>query len=286
MAIFYAAYAKKGSDGYYHVIPSMDPEKWGWYAGLTMNKDVISSLCMFKWALNRAAEASEILNVDKELRKQWREVADKIAPYPIWKGPEGPMYCAIEGIEPVHYESDHFGEASQYPVLLSDDITLDSPKDQKEMMLRTANKLHNAGTTGQTLTLLGQPGSLAFWNDFNSESLLNSRSGRIHLFPAVKSDEIVAFRNFQAKGAFLVSAAKNAEEVYFLEVVARLDNPCHIMNPWPGRSVTVVEATSKKVVKNRIDTSNGECIVFSAKAGQKYVISVREFSMLQPSLPS
>jgi hypothetical protein len=54
MALFYAAYAKKGDDGYYHIIPSMEPEKWGWYGGLARNKDVISSLCMFRWALNRA----------------------------------------------------------------------------------------------------------------------------------------------------------------------------------------------------------------------------------------
>jgi len=157
--------------------------------------------------------------------------------------------------------------------LLSDDITLDSPKEQIEMMLRTSKKLHNAGTTGQVLTLLGQHSGVAFWNDFNAEILLNSRSGRIHLFPAVEPDKAVAFRNFQAKGAFLVSAAKNADEVYFLEVAARRDNPCHIMNPWPGRSVNVVEELTKNIVKARIDNSNGECIVFPAKAGQKYRIS-------------
>ena len=33
MAIFYANYAKKGDDGYYHVIPSMEPERWGFYGG-------------------------------------------------------------------------------------------------------------------------------------------------------------------------------------------------------------------------------------------------------------
>jgi hypothetical protein len=273
MAIFYAAYAKKGEDGFYHIIPSMDPEKWGWNGGLAMNKDVISSLCMFKWALNKAAEASEILNVDKDLRNQWREVAGNLAPYPIWKSAEGPMYCAIEGVEPIHYEADHFGEAAQYPVLLSDDITLDSPKEQIEMMLRTSKKLHNAGTTGQTLTLLGQPNGEAFWNDFNAETLLNSRSGRIHLFPAVEENKVVAFRNFQAKGAFLVSAAKNEKEVYFLNVEARNNNVCQIMNPWPGRSVTVIELVGNKPVKTNMDKSNGECIVFQAKAGQKYLVS-------------
>jgi hypothetical protein len=183
------------------------------------------------------------------------------------------MYCAIEGVEPLHYDADHFGESSQYPVLLSDDITLDSPKEQIEMMLRTSAKLHTAGTTGQTLTLLGKYGGAAFWSDFNAETLLNSRSGRIHLFPAVEPDKVVAFRNFQAKGAFLVSAAKNAEEVYFLEIVARRDSPCHIMNPWRGRPVTVVETVGKTTVKTSIDNSNGECIVFSGKAGQRFIIS-------------
>ncbi|MBV5314488.1 MAG: hypothetical protein JZU47_14400 [Prolixibacteraceae bacterium] len=276
MAIFYAAYAKKGGDGFYHITPSMDPEKWGWYGGLAKNKDVISSLCMFKWALNKAAEASEILNVDKDLRSQWREVAGNLAPYPIWKSAEGPMYCAIEGVEPIHYEADHFGEAAQYPVLLSDDITLDSPKEQIEMMLRTSKKLHNAGTTGQTLTLLGQSKGEAFWSDFNAETLLNSRSGRIHLFPAVEKDKVVAFKNFQAKGAFLVSAAKNEKEVYFLNVEARNDNVCQIMNPWPGRSVTVIESVGKKPIKTNMDKSNGECIVFQAKAGQKFSLSVQK----------
>jgi hypothetical protein len=122
---------------------------------------------------------------------------------------------------------------------------------------------------------LGQPNGEAFWNDFNAETLLNSRSGRIHLFPAVEKDKVVAFRNFQAKGAFLVSAAKNEKEVYFLNVEARNDNICQIMNPWPGRSVTVIESVSKNPVKTTIDKRNGECIEFQAKAGQKYRLTAR-----------
>lgn len=274
MAIFYAAYAKKGNDGYYHIIPSMDPEKWGWYGGLSRNKDVISSLCMFKWALNRAAEASEILSVDEDLRKQWKEVADNLVPYPVWQGEDGPMFCAIEGIEPHHIpDVDHFGEAAQYPVLLSDDITLDSPKEQKDMMLRTIKKLSKAGTTGQALTLMGIPGGKAFWNDFNAETLLNSRSGRIHLFPAVEASKEVAFKNFQAKGAFLVSAAKDADKVYYVKIESRSNRVCKVMNPWNGKQVTVVDAVSNKPVKFEIDRSNGECIVFPTEKGKAYLIS-------------
>lgn len=275
MAIFYAAYAKKGDDGHYHVIPSMEPEKWGWYGGLARNKDVISSLCMFRWALNRAAEAAEILGVDTDLRAQRREVARNLAPYPTWDTPEGPMFCALQGVEPIHVDADHFGEAPQYPAILADDINLDSPKEQKEMMLRTARKLSKAGTTGQTLILLGQPSTKTMWDIFDAESLLNSRSGRMHLFPAVTPKTAVAFRNFQARGAFLVSAAKNAEAVYFLEVQARRDGVCRIMNPWPGKSIVVRETGKTDPLPVQIDKSSGECLEFAAVAGRTYSIEER-----------
>ena len=274
MAIFYAAYAKKGDDGYYHVVPSMEPEKWGWYADLARNKDVISSLCMFRWALNRAADASEILAVDADLRGKWREVAENMAPYPTWEGPDGPMYCAIAGVEPKHMPADHFGEAAEYPTILADEINLDSPKEQKEMMLRTAKKLSTAGTTGQTLILLGVPGR-SMWDRFDAETLLNSRSGRIYLFPAIAPKTEIAFHNFQARGGFLVSAARNAQEVYFLEVQPRRDNICRIMNPWPGRPVVVHDVGKTEPVPVQLDKSNGECLAFAAVAGRKYAIQAQ-----------
>lgn len=275
MALFYAAYAKKGNDGYYHVIPSMEPEKWGYYAQFERNKDVISSLCMFRWALNRTAEASEVLGVDADLRPQWREVADNLAPYPTWDTPEGPVFCAIRGVEPKNVPGDHFGEAVEYPTILADEINLDSPKEQRDMMLRTARKLETAGTTPQTLILLGVPAEPS-WVDFDAETLLNSRSGRMHLFPTIAPKTEIAFHNFQARGGFLVSAARNAEKVYFLEIQARRDNTCWIMNPWPGKPVLVREAGKSEPVPVQVDKSNGECLVFAAVAGCKYSVQAQE----------
>ncbi len=267
MALFYAAYAKKGDDGYYHIIPSMEPERWGFYAEFARNKDVISSLCMFRWALNRTAEASEILGVDEELRGNWREIAENLAPYPTWDTPEGPVFTAVHGVKPQHMEPDHFGEAAEYPTILADEINLDSPIELKEMMLRTARMLETAGTTEQTLTLLGV--TQQSWNN-DAEALLNSRSGRIHLFPAISPEAEIAFHNFQARGGFLVSAAKNAQEVYSLEVQPRRDNICRIMNPWPGRQVSIYESGKREPLQVDIDRSNGECLVFTTVAGKKY----------------
>jgi hypothetical protein len=177
-------------------------------------------------------------------------------------------------VEPKNVPGDHFGEAAEYPTILADEINLDSAKQQRETMLRTARKLANAGTTPQTLILLGVPAEPT-WGGFDAETLLNSRSGRMHLFPAVPPAAAIAFRNFQARGGFLVSAARNAEEVYFLEVQPRRNNVCRIMNPWPGRPVVVREAGKNEPVAAEVDKSNGECLVFPAVAGKKYSVEVQ-----------
>ena len=80
-----------------------------------------------------------------------------------------------------------------------------------------------------------RPSPLAASPVATPEALLNSRSGRIHLFPAVASSAEVAFRHFQARGGFLVSAAKNADGVYYVEIQPRRNNRCSLMNPWPGQ---------------------------------------------------
>ena len=301
MALFYAAYMKKESDGYYHIVPCMQPETWGIYPKFARNKDVISALCMFRWGLTRAADAAELLGVDADLRKNWREVAAKIVPYPTWKGNEGLVFTAMPNLEPMRMPTDHGFDAAAYPALLSDDINLDSPEETREMMIRSV-RLLPSGSTNSTLIVLGAPlpipdpppgneygaearasAARARRSSFDPETLLNSRSGKIHLFPvpvwdppnidAISHRDEVAFRNFQARNGFLVSACKNADGVYYVEIEARREVPCQVMNPWPGTRVAVHEVGKTENVPVRIDTANGECLIFSAVAGHKYVIS-------------
>jgi hypothetical protein len=276
MALFYAAYAKKGDDGHYHVIPSMEAERWGFYPKFSHNQDVISSLCMFRWGLTRAAEAAELLGVDADLRGHWREIAAHIAPYPTWETAEGPEFAGIRGVEPKHLPDDHFGEAAFYPTLLADEVNLDSPQNQKDMMLRTIQALRSAGTSSATLPLLGvtddRAGGRRQWAGEDAETLLNSRSGRIHLFPVVSQTDEAAFRNFQARGGFLVSACKNADGVYYVEIQPRRDNQCRLMNPWPGKQVVIHEFGKTEPVPFQLDESNGECLVFSTLARHRYLI--------------
>jgi hypothetical protein len=272
MALFYAAYAKKGEDGYYHIVPCMEEERWGFYPKFAHNKDVTSSLCMFRWGLTKAADAAELLGVDAGPRQHWREVAAQIVPYPTWKTADGLEFAGQPGSEPTRLRSDHFGEPAMYPALLSDEINLDTPREQKDMMLRTVEALRSAGTAAQTLMLMGMPDTTgnARRRGDDTEMLLNSRSGRIHLFPVVPQAEEVAFRDFQARGGFLVSACKNAGGVYHVEIQARRDIQCKLMNPWPGKQVRLHEVDKTEPVPFQLDNSNGECLVFSALAGHRY----------------
>jgi hypothetical protein len=279
MALFYAGDAKMGDDGYRHVIPSMQEESWGICPKFSHNKDITSSLCMFRWGLLRAADAAELLGVDEDLRKHWRAVAAQILPNPTWKRPEGVVFAEMPGVEPIRKPDDHFGDAASYPAILADEITLDSPQELKDTMIRSVRMLPS-GNTAQTLLVLGVPpdaptnGARPSRTNGDAEYLLNSRGGRIHLFPvAAPSLTEVAFRNFQARGGFLISACRNTEGVYHLEIEARRDLPCQLMHPWPGKSVVIHEAGKAERVPVKVDTSNGECLIFSARAGHKYVVT-------------
>ncbi len=278
MALFYAAYARRGADGYYHVIPCMEEERWGFYPEFSRNKDVISSVCLFRWGLTRAADAAELLGVDAGLSKQWREVAAQLPPYSTWQTTSGAVLTAIPGLEPRRDSRDHQNEANSYPTVLADEINLDSPQDQKDLMLRTVRTIQSQ-TTPMALTLLGVPpgegggrrgggGEVGGRND--AETLLNSRSGRIYLFPAVPPASEVAYHNFQARGGFLVSACHNSNGVYYVEIQARRDNQCQLMNPWPGQEVAVHEAGRAESLPAKLDRSNGECLIFPTVAGHKY----------------
>lgn len=275
MALFYAAYARKGPDGYYHITPSMQEESWGICPEFSRNKDVISSLCMFRWGLTRAADAAEVLGVDADLSKQWRDVAAQLAPYPTWQRTNGLVFAEMPGLEPVRLPNDHFGDAASYPTVLADDINLDSPESQKEMMIRSVETLPS-GNTAQALMLLGLPPRPSSGRhrrtDDDAEMLLNSRSGRIHLFPVAGQSNETSFHNFQARGGFLVSAARNSTGVYYFEIDSRRSIPCRLMNPWLGKSVFIHEIGKIEPIHFTVDEPNADCLTFETIAGHKYLI--------------
>ncbi|MBC7785633.1 MAG: hypothetical protein H7144_17515 [Burkholderiales bacterium] len=283
MALFYAAYVTKEADGKYHIVPCMQEESWGFYAGLSRNRDCIAALCLFRWALLRTTEAGKLLGLDADQWSKWTQIADNLASYPTWPKERGVVFAGLPGVEPWRGSGEHPWDVGCYPTLLSDDINLDSDEATKEMMVRTVNELRSGGT-GETLVLLGRPVNmgtglgrptprehdLALGGGPSPERLLNSRSGRIHLFPCVPSSE-VAFRHYQARGGLLVSACRDNSAVTYVEIEPRRDVHCQLMNPWPGKSVAIRAGGAE--IPFSLDNTNGQCISFHGQKGKRYFVS-------------
>ncbi len=477
LAIFYAAYVTLGEDGKYHVIPTVSAEHWGWTYQFARNRDSSSALSLFRWTLEAAIQASELLERDAELREGWQDVALRLAAYPTTKdmeeafrreretrseaaeiqgecvfprewsvfgpvgadapepdfagigelpaelmiagerlaarkgvfsrnrldlgellggiesgkaaylladiladremvatfsagadwwmrwrfngevvcdtfpagnrahppslldhrftvhlksgtnriavkvvggtgsfmlvagGPyevrgelrepswlariaeEGCVYCGEAGVSP--FESSFNFYHGVTPTLLADRIHLDSEPGEIEVMLRTA-RLTGGWRNRDVFHLLGAypalrkgvlasqyfdakpdepidtPEKLLEVIAEEPERLLNSRSGRIHLFPCVPPGTTIAFRDFQARNGFLVSAEMVEGRVTFVRIAARRDVLCQVMNPWPGRPLVVCGDEDGRDVAHEMDTVRGECLLFHGESGHSY----------------
>jgi len=284
LAIFYAAYAEKHDDGYYHVIPTMSAEHWGWTYQFEKNRDSTSALSMFRWTFKRAAEASEILGVDADLRDNWLKIADKMAPYPTYESDEGTMFTDVVGVNPIGVSYNWF--AGVYPTVLADEINLDSNPEEIEIILRSA-RLSRGWNNNLVFHLLGrEPDPDLKWHDGGKpkpvknqedlmkvvysepERLLNSRSGRIHLFPCVPEKCTVGFKRLQARGGFAVTAERIEGKTTYILIESRRNVLCQLVNPWPGSKATLYRNGKKA------EQLTGQLFKFRTSKGEK--IEVRK----------
>lgn len=77
-AQFYYNYMEKYSDETGEIYPSIRLEEPGWKKDFIGNRNVISDLCMFKKAFDRAIAASEILEIDEEWREKWKTARSRV----------------------------------------------------------------------------------------------------------------------------------------------------------------------------------------------------------------
>lgn len=286
LAIFYEAFARRGWDGkVFNLEPTVETESYGISYRMEFTRNNTGALTMFRKILNSAAEAAEYLKVDANLIPGWKEVANNLAPYPKFAVEGGDVIGANEKAFPRYTRGDHFMYSGFYPVTLADEINLDSPKEKKDLISRTQDII---GSSSSVQVLIGNskdfvPRSYSYGaqkiEDYGTltdqiitvpERLMNSRSGRIYLFPVVPDWTVAAFRGFLARGGFEVSAARNESGVKAIVVKARRSTPLQLMNPWIGNKPVVTDLTSGKMINYNMDTTNKECIIFNAQAGHVY----------------
>ena len=71
------------------------------------------------------------------------------------------------------------------------------------------------------------------------DRLINSRSGKIHLFPCVPDGSTLAFKRMQARCGFEVSAELVDGKITYVLIEARRNVNCRIWNPWPDWTVVL-----------------------------------------------
>ena len=290
LAIFYEAFARRGWDGrQFNLEPTVETESYGVSYQLRYTRNLTGTIALFRWVLLRACETAERLGDGLEHVPGWREVAEHLPPYPHFKVGSGEIMGGNPMAFPRFTRGDHYMFTGYYPVNLTDEINLDSPQAEKDLMIRTADVLCSARNwepyvlTGmcqdeepcryacgaKKITSYDQ---LMHIIDEEPERLLNSRSGRIHLFPVIPAWMDVAFEDFRTRGGFHVSASHLAGEVCNVRITSAQDIPCHLMNPWPEKQVQVYDLTAGTVIPHTLDTSNRVCILFQTEKDHSYTI--------------
>jgi hypothetical protein len=234
----------------YHVFPTVSPEHRGITKNLEFNKDTQSGITLIRYHLRAAAKAAALLGKDGAEAAKWSDIAEHMPAYPLVDSPEGPIYIDVAGAKPVEYNI----AVPLTAVFWGDDIGLDSPPEQIELMKRTLRLINvwvpHRGYLSRTRTRLGMYDAA---DGIGLENLLQSHTGVVRVFPAVPDTFSGGFENLGAQGAFVVSAEREPKGVKAITVKSLAGNPCVLANPWPTGIALIRDEASGKTIEFKSD---------------------------------
>lgn len=297
VALFYTDFLKKAphpdlppelNDGKYHAFPSV----WG-ESPLTGDWkqccDQVQVTAHIRYALHAAIQASELLKADPDLCAEWKDRLVNLAgvrnnltgsaklayenclpefsfvglPYrkpsqtevnpPVKRGTDWYYYPGINWSGKIRaMRENRYLPARDYPVY-------------RDCLRKWAHR--NGIVNAMAVVCYGHPGG---WTESLScmaplqEMLLTSWDGAIRLFPFWKHDIDVAFRNWRAEGAFLVSAGWKNGRPARVEIVSEKGGTCRLWDKW-----TVLDADGADVKTVRDDLGR---LCFETRAGCGYLL--------------
>ena len=285
-ARFCAAYLSEADDGKLHIEPTVSPEHWGITPDFERNRDCTSALTLTRYLLRAAARAARLLARDAEEAVEWEEKADRLAPYPTWESPEGPVWVDVAGAPPIEYNIP----VPLSPLFWGDDVGLDSSPEVLALAHRTLEQIqvwdpHRFYLDRHVRPRLGLcpsdetlgPETLGP-ETLGPENLLLSYQS-LRLFPAVPPDAQVQMEDFRAAGGFRVSAGYRDGQVADVRLHSQLGEACRLAHPWPGRGAEVRMDPGGAVVGGAAAGDTHVC--FPTEAGGVYL--VRANTIPQPA---
>lgn len=258
----------KGDDGKYHIryVNNLEEQPWG-------RMDAPEELLAMRVMLPIAIRASEILNVDADLRPQWQEIADNLLPVPPSPQP-GEYYdictpvtddtALLQSLRASYTgpgsrkggDGGNLGILSREPVIAANlgmgELIKVVVPGQMHSNPETNAPSRSRGDRGQLRNrmMMGEgPGAIEFEQLGNaSHGLQNALLQSVPpsaekepvntVFPAWPKGWDAQF-TLAARGAFLISASVENDQVDFVEILSEKGGACLLQNPWPDGGATV-----------------------------------------------
>lgn len=285
----------KGDDGKYQIrhVNNLEEQPWG----STNTPEELLAMCVM---LPIAIHASEILNVDADLRPKWKEISDNLPPIPPAPQP-GEYYdiCTPVSDDTALFNSlkasytgigsrkggdgGNLGILSREPVIAANLGMGEIIKTVVPGQMHSNPETNAAPTSGRNRgqlrnrMVIGEgPGTIEFEHLGNAShalqsALLQSVPPSVEkepvntVFPAWPKGWDAQF-TLAARGAFLISASVQNDQIEFVEILSERGGQCTLQNPWPDGDDTVYR--NGKAAEG----VSGKSLTLSTTAGERLVL--------------
>jgi len=293
-ALFYTDTLQKWDDGLYHAFPS--PQGESHFTGeIETYLDKPQVIRHVRYCLRYAIRAAEVLDADDDLRAQWAEILEHLAP------PAGIDLSAVDPAELARQDLNfpefdrciHANVSQSTLDLLATgkiggnwaggtggtprpwtscvrgrridpDRAIDGIREVVRRELLANGTCRGMGTDDMGYCGLYVEGTGMIMP--LTEMMLQSWEDSIRIFPAWPSELDCAFKTFRAEGAFLVSAAHKDSRVESVAIDSEAGRRCRVVNPFDGKA-KVIDADGKRV---KVTVEDDNVVCFDTDSGGSY----------------
>jgi chitodextrinase len=283
-----AKFSKNSSTGKYYMASSNSHETyWNVQNALT---DLIAVKSFFPMVI----EASTTLGQDSSLRSQWQTVLDNLQSYPSDSNGYLPMDPPVGST----HNNENIACEMAWPYGVVGVGTSDVSKviynwnnrpfphtevwspdaiqaarlglgDQSMASMKTMLGKFQASPNGMTSTWNGVYDSLGTHLSAINESLMQSHTGKIRVFPALPSDSSFVGRfTLLAYGGFLVSSEREAGDIKYVGLKSLAGKAATVVNPWGTQAVQVRSTADDTILLS----SSASELTFNTVANGIYVV--------------
>ncbi|MDR1814644.1 MAG: hypothetical protein LBR18_07340 [Tannerella sp.] len=287
VASFWEKYLVREGDRYVIYNDAIHEQTYG-------NMNPILSLGFVKMTMQTALDMSELLDADRNKRKQWIDLRDHISDYPLMERDgktvfrlteKGPDVIDVNSLALQHvYPAGQIGLDSD-PKLI--EISRNTLKYKNWLDENASNSIFptavRVGVNPDTILFhLNRYARHTFVNGFQSnnphgvenwsttpntinEMLCMGHQGVLRLFPVWNRALDAEFHTIRAEGAFLVSARLHKGIISNVTVFSEQGRTLTMLNPWQGAKVKVTAGNNGKS-----KTLKGERLVLNTKPNTNY----------------